>query len=97
MWALRCGYSKVLGIAGMNGAHVDFAIVTFGLAVTVLEEDQESVALDMYLHLSEFFRVNPFENTARALGSASKEVRYRHVANWTKADPRLRRRRCEGS
>jgi uncharacterized protein len=33
-----------------NRAHVDFAIVTFGLAVTVLEEDQESVALDMYLH-----------------------------------------------
>ncbi len=31
-------------------AHVDFAIVSFGLAVTVLEEDQESVALDMYLH-----------------------------------------------
>lgn len=31
-------------------AHVDFAIVSFGLAVTVLEEDQESVALDMYFH-----------------------------------------------
>jgi hypothetical protein len=30
--------------------HVDFAIVSFGLAVTVLEEDQESVALDMYFH-----------------------------------------------
>jgi hypothetical protein len=29
---------------------VDFAIIGFGLAVTVLEEDQESVALDMYFH-----------------------------------------------
>jgi dienelactone hydrolase len=33
-----------------NSAPVDFAIVCFGLAVTVLEEDQESVALDMYFH-----------------------------------------------
>ena len=33
-----------------NRARVDFAIVSFGLAVTVLEEDQESVRLDMYLH-----------------------------------------------
>jgi dienelactone hydrolase len=33
-----------------NRAPVDFAIVSFGLAVTVLEEDQEGVALDMYLH-----------------------------------------------
>jgi pimeloyl-ACP methyl ester carboxylesterase len=33
-----------------NRASVDFAIVSFGLAVTVLEEDQESVALDMYFH-----------------------------------------------
>ncbi|MGH6878462.1 MAG: alpha/beta hydrolase family protein [Rhizomicrobium sp.] len=33
-----------------NRAAVDFAIVSFGLAVTVLEEDQESVALDMYFH-----------------------------------------------
>jgi hypothetical protein len=30
--------------------HTDFAIVSFGLAVTVLEEDQEGVALDMYFH-----------------------------------------------
>src|ERR1700733_7876131 len=29
---------------------VDFVIVSFGLAVTVLEEDQESVALDMKFH-----------------------------------------------
>jgi dienelactone hydrolase len=33
-----------------NRAPVDFAMVSFGLAVTVLEEDQESVALDMYFH-----------------------------------------------
>jgi len=33
-----------------NRSPVDFAIVSFGLAVTVLEEDQESVALDMRLH-----------------------------------------------
>lgn len=31
-------------------ARVDFVIVSFGLAVTVLQEDQESVALDMYFH-----------------------------------------------
>lgn len=30
-----------------NRAHVDFVIVCFGLAVTVLEEDQEEVALEM--------------------------------------------------
>ncbi len=34
----------------VNRAPVDFAIICFGLAVTVLEEDQESVALDMYFH-----------------------------------------------
>jgi uncharacterized protein len=34
----------------VNDAPVDFAIVSFGLAVTVLEEDQESVALDMAFH-----------------------------------------------
>jgi dienelactone hydrolase len=28
----------------------DFVVVSFGLAVTVLEEDQESVALDMHFH-----------------------------------------------
>ncbi|HEX3945073.1 MAG TPA: alpha/beta hydrolase [Rhizomicrobium sp.] len=33
-----------------NRVPVDFAIVSFGLAVTVLEEDQESVALDMHFH-----------------------------------------------
>jgi dienelactone hydrolase len=34
----------------VNLAPVDFAIVGFGLAVTILQEDQESVALDMYFH-----------------------------------------------
>ncbi|MGN6517010.1 MAG: alpha/beta hydrolase family protein [Rhizomicrobium sp.] len=34
----------------VNKSPVDFAIIGFGLAVTVLEEDQESVALDMYFH-----------------------------------------------
>ena len=33
-----------------NKARVDFNIVSFGLAVTVLEEDQQSVALDMHFH-----------------------------------------------
>ena len=33
-----------------NRAPVDFAIISFGLAVTVLQEDQESVALDMHFH-----------------------------------------------
>jgi pimeloyl-ACP methyl ester carboxylesterase len=33
-----------------NRALVDFVIVSFGLAVTILEEDKESVALDMYFH-----------------------------------------------
>lgn len=31
-------------------APVDFAIVSFGLAVTILQEDQQSVALDMRFH-----------------------------------------------
>jgi pimeloyl-ACP methyl ester carboxylesterase len=34
----------------VNRMPVDFAIVSFGLAVTVLEEDQQSVALDMHFH-----------------------------------------------
>jgi pimeloyl-ACP methyl ester carboxylesterase len=34
----------------VNKSPVDFAIIGFGLAVTVLEEDQQSVALDMYFH-----------------------------------------------
>ena len=34
----------------VNRAPVDFAVISFGLAVTVLDEDQESVALDMYFH-----------------------------------------------
>ena len=42
-------------------APVDFTIVSFGLAVTILEEDQESVALDMYFHH------HSAEDTAKAL------------------------------
>jgi len=34
----------------VNRAPVDFAIVSFGLAVNILEEDQQSVALDMHFH-----------------------------------------------
>jgi uncharacterized protein len=34
----------------VNRAQVDFAIVSYGLAVTIMQEDQESVALDMYFH-----------------------------------------------
>jgi uncharacterized protein len=34
----------------VNHAPVDFAIVGYGLAVTIMQEDQESVALDMYFH-----------------------------------------------
>ena len=45
----------------VNLAPVDFGIVSFGLAVTVLEEDQESVALDMYFHH------HSSEDTAKAL------------------------------
>lgn len=33
-----------------NSVPVDFAIVSFGLAVSIVQEDQESVALDMYFH-----------------------------------------------
>jgi hypothetical protein len=33
-----------------NRAPVDFTVVSFGLAVTILEEDQQSVALDMHFH-----------------------------------------------
>ena len=44
-----------------NRSKVDFVIVSFGLAVSVLQEDQESVALDMSLH-----RRSP-EDTAKAL------------------------------
>jgi uncharacterized protein len=44
-----------------NITPVDFAIVSFGLAVTILEEDQESVALDMYFHH------HSASDTARAL------------------------------
>jgi dienelactone hydrolase len=43
-----------------NKARVDFTIVSFGLAVTVLEEDQQSVALDMHFRHHE-------ADTAKAL------------------------------
>jgi len=48
----------------VNRAPVDFAIISFGLAVTVLEEDQESVALDMYFHH------HSAEDTSKALALA---------------------------
>jgi pimeloyl-ACP methyl ester carboxylesterase len=44
-----------------NRAPADFIIVSFGLAVTILEEDQQSVALDMYFHH------HSAEDTAKAL------------------------------
>ncbi len=44
-----------------NRAAVDFAVVSFGLAVTILEEDQQSVALDMRFHH------HSSEETAKAL------------------------------
>jgi uncharacterized protein len=44
-----------------NRAPVDFTIVSFGLAVTILEEDQQSVALDMHFHH------HSAEDTAKAL------------------------------
>jgi dienelactone hydrolase len=44
-----------------NRAPVDFTIVSFGLAVTILEEDQQSVALDMRFHH------RSAEETAKAL------------------------------
>lgn len=34
----------------VNREAADFGIVSFGLAVNVIDEDQESVALDMYFH-----------------------------------------------
>jgi uncharacterized protein len=34
----------------VNRAPVDFAIVSYGLAVTIMQEDQESVVLDMHFH-----------------------------------------------
>ena len=47
-----------------NRARVDFAVVSFGLAVTILQEDQESVALDMHFH-----HHSP-EDTSKALALA---------------------------
>lgn len=53
-----CGWVAPLAA---NRAPVDFVIVSFGLAVTILEEDQQSVALDMYFHH------HSAEDTAKAL------------------------------
>jgi dienelactone hydrolase len=52
----------------VNRAPVDFAIVSYGLAVTILEEDQESVALDMYFHH------HSAEDTKKALARAGEGV-----------------------
>jgi uncharacterized protein len=49
----------------VNKAPVDFAIIGYGLAVNVIEEDQESVALDMYFHH------HSAADTAKALELAS--------------------------
>lgn len=49
-----------------NRAPVDFGIVSFGLAVTVLEEDRESVALDMHFHRHSAADTEKAEALARA-------------------------------
>lgn len=51
-------------------APVDFAVVSFGLAVTILQEDQESVALDMYFH----HRPEADANKALELARAGEHV-----------------------
>jgi dienelactone hydrolase len=48
-----------------NKAPVDFAIIAYGLAVNVIDEDQESVALDMHFHH------HSAADTAKALEFAS--------------------------
>ncbi|MGA7155400.1 MAG: alpha/beta hydrolase [Acidobacteriaceae bacterium] len=48
-----------------NKAPVDFAIIAYGLAVSVIDEDQESVALDMHFHH------HSAADTAKALELAS--------------------------
>jgi dienelactone hydrolase len=48
-----------------NKAPVDFAIIAYGLAVNVIDEDQESVALDLNFHH------HSAEDTAKALEFAS--------------------------
>jgi pimeloyl-ACP methyl ester carboxylesterase len=48
-----------------NKAPVEFAIISYGLAVNVIDEDQESVALDMYFHH------HSAADTAKALELAS--------------------------
>jgi uncharacterized protein len=49
----------------VNKVPVDFAIIGYGLAVSVIDEDQESVALDMYFHH------HSAADTAKALELAS--------------------------
>jgi hypothetical protein len=48
-----------------NKATVDFAVIDYGLAVNVIDEDQESVALDMHFHH------HSVADTAKALELAS--------------------------
>jgi len=52
------------------------------------DDDYFSQPGDLFRMFSPEEKQRLFENTARALGPASKEVRDRHVANCTKADPR---------
>jgi catalase len=51
------------------------------------DDDYYSQPGDLFGMFSPAEKQRLFENTARALGPASKEVRDRHVANCTKADP----------
>jgi hypothetical protein len=48
-----------------NKATVNFAVIDYGLAVNVIDEDQESVALDMHFHH------HSMDDTAKALELAS--------------------------
>lgn len=50
----------------VNRAPVDFAIISFGLAVSIMEEDQESVALDMHFHYHSAEDTEKAEALARA-------------------------------
>ena len=75
-----------------NKAPVDFAIISFGLAVTVLQEDQESVALDMYFHH------HSAADTAKALELARAGetlVETRSMAGYDKFDALRRKYRNE--
>jgi catalase len=52
------------------------------------DDDYYSQSGDLFRMFSPEEKQRLFENTARSLGPASKEVRDRHVANCAKADPR---------